>query len=104
MKSSRALVIVLAALALSFPALAETTCMPYSAAVNQLARQYGETVVARGLLGKSVDGLARIIEIFANKDGSTFTVIITDENGRACGPAHGEYWGTIEWQAPADPA
>ncbi len=95
---------VLAFLLLASPALAETTCMTYSAAVNQLAKEHGETVVARGLLGKSVDGLARIIEIFANKDGSAFTVVITDENGRACSSAHGKYWGTIEWQAPADPA
>ena len=76
---------------------AAPSCMKREQAARVLAEGANETPVARGVL-RTADGLARIIEVFATKDGSTFTVLITDETGRTCGVASGIDWEAIEWR------
>ncbi len=66
---------------------AEQFCAPRDRAVIQLEKQFGELVSGRGL---AVNG-KRMIELFVSEKGS-WTVLISDPNGRSCVMASGENW------------
>ena len=77
---------------------AEQVCAPRDTAVIQLEKQFGESVSGRGL---AVNG-KRMIELFVSEEGS-WTVLISDPNGRSCVMASGEGWQGITKRA-GDPA
>ncbi len=69
---------------------AEQFCAPRDRAVKQLEKQFGELVSGRGL---AVNG-ERMIELYVSEKGS-WTVLISDPNGRSCVMASGENWQGI---------
>ncbi len=70
---------------------AEQLCAPRNKAVMQLDEQFGEMVSGRGL---AVNG-KRMIELFVSEKGS-WTVLVSDPNGRSCVMASGENWQGIK--------
>ena len=76
------------------PALAEPTpqrlqlvglCDDHAGLVAVLANRYGETPIAMGLTGGSY-----VMELFVNPETGTWTFVLTQANGTACGVASGE--------------
>lgn len=72
------------------PAGAQQVCTTHEAATKQLGDRYGETVVGRGL---SKTG-TRMVEVFVSEKG-TWTVVISEPNGRSCVLASGESWQQV---------
>ncbi len=66
---------------------AEQFCAPRDTAVLQLEKQFGEMVSGRGLAANG----KRMIELFVSEKGS-WTVLISDPNGRSCVMSSGENW------------
>ncbi len=69
---------------------AEQFCAPRDRAVIQLEKQFGEMVSGRGLAANG----KRMIELLVSEKGS-WTVLISDSNGRSCVMAGGENWQGI---------
>ena len=70
---------------------AEQFCAPRDRAVIQLEKQFGEMVSGRGLAANG----KRMIELLVSEKGS-WTVLISDSNGRTCVMASGENWQGIK--------
>ena len=70
---------------------AEQFCAPRDGAVLQLEKQFGELVSGRGLAANG----KRMIELLVSEQGS-WTVLISDPNGRSCVMASGETWQGIK--------
>ncbi len=66
---------------------AEQFCAPRDRALIQLEKQLEENILGRGL---AVNG-KRMIELFVSEKGS-WTVLISDPNGRSCVLTSGENW------------
>ncbi len=66
---------------------AEQFCAPRDRAIKQLEKQFGEMISGRGL---ALNG-KRIIELLVSEKGS-WTVLISDPNGRSCIMASGGNW------------
>ena len=71
-------------------ATAQQACLARDAAVTQLESQHAERAVARGLVTRG----AAMAELFVAETG-TWTVIVTDPQGRACIVASGKDWSSI---------
>lgn len=91
--------------AISLPASAEPSpqwlrlgglCDTHDGMTAHLANKYGETPAAVGTTGARY-----IMELFVNIETGTWTVVLTQADGTACGVAAGE---NFEKQAPAEPA
>lgn len=82
-------------------AQAQTACAPRDTLVAGLAQRYQEAAVAIGL---SASG--DILEVYATRDGKTWTIVKTNPAGLSCGFDAGEGWQAIEApEAPdGDPA
>ena len=63
--------------------------------IDHLASKYGETVVAAGIA--NTGGL---VEVLANHEKDTWSIIVTDPGGLACLVAAGEGWRTKEPPKP----
>lgn len=84
-----ALIATIAALAL--PAAAQPTkCYPVEAMMQHLQTRYGETSRGMGLAGTV------IVEVLANAETGTFTIVVHRPDGMSCPLADGE-----NWQEPA---
>ena len=70
---------------------AEQLCAPRDRAVTQLENHFGEMVARRGLAANG----KRMIELFVSENGS-WTVLVSDPNGRSCVMASGENWQGIK--------
>ena len=57
---------------------AQLPCGPHATVVKYLSVRHGEAVIVRALAG------ARIFELFANIEKRTWSVILTDSEGKAC--------------------
>ncbi len=66
---------------------AEQFCAPRDRAVIQLEKQFGEMVSGRGLVANG----KRMFELLVSEKGS-WTVLISDPNGRSCVMASGGNW------------
>ena len=75
---------------LSNSAQAQQLCLIHDDAIDKLAKQYGEQIAGRGLSG---DGRA-MVELLTGEKGS-WTIVITDVNGRSCVIGTGEAWTAI---------
>ena len=85
------MVAALAVLFLSTPiAEAQELCVLRQSAVAELAAQYDEQVVGRGLAqsGKAM------VELFVSATG-TWTAVVTDTQGRSCVIASGVSWSAL---------
>lgn len=81
--------LVLLALLIPVPAVAQSACMPHDEMADLLDRKYFEQPVYAGL-----ESSGRLLELFATADGGTWTLIMTTPRGLACAVASG-----LEWQA-----
>lgn len=69
-----------------FPTIALAgNCAPHSAALAMLANNYGETVQATGL-----SATGTMLQIIANTDTGTWTVLETNASGMTCLRASGD--------------
>jgi len=86
----RALLVPLAVVALSASSAgAFGQCMPRDLMVKQLQELWGEIPVSWGVISSG-----SIVELFvAPNDGRSFSVVITDTNGRTCMLVGGHEWG-----------
>ena len=71
----------------SVAAQAQVVCGARDALVAALARTYGEQPRVRALTAGG-----SMLEVFAAPGGSTWTILITAPNGRACIASAGEAW------------
>lgn len=85
---------LLALLAFTAPAQAQTLCAPLTDALAGLSARYAETPRASALMS---DG--QMLIITASEAGG-FTVLIVTPDGQACMAASGEGFGLIEAEAP----
>lgn len=69
---------------------AQTACLTHDKLVDLLDGRYSEQRVAVGL-----ESNGRLFEVFASKDGGTWTMVVTTPNGASCVVAAG-----LEWQEP----
>lgn len=65
----------------------QTACLAHDKLVQMLDGRYSEKPVALGL---EVGG--RLFEVFAAKDGATWTMVLTTPEGASCVVAVGENW------------
>ncbi len=82
--------ILSAVVLMSQPADARQLCLLHEAAAKQLAQQYEESVVGRGIAtnGKTM------VELFASDKGG-WTLVVTDTEGRSCVIGSGVAWTDI---------
>ena len=89
------LAISLALFATQAPAQQDDYCAPREAVVDRLASTYGETRQAIGL--GDVGGM---VEIYANDESGTFTIITTTEGGNSCIVLSGQAWERLNDALP----
>jgi len=75
----------------AMPAQAQMKCDLRDNAITQLETQFDEHVIGRGL---TKNGQA-MVEVLVSDAGS-WSVIVTDTNGRTCLMATGEDWSAIQ--------
>lgn len=73
------------------PALALHPCGPRSAFIERLWDKYAETLVEQGLTNPN----DQLLELFASKDGETWTLLLTFPNGKSCIIADGKNWRAV---------
>lgn len=73
------------------PAQEAGRCGPREMGVEVLKQNFHEEKVAQGL---TEEGL--MLEVFASKDGSTFTVFLSLPNGISCVVSTGQEWMQIQ--------
>lgn len=78
---------VAAAILLATPALAQQNCQEREALVAKLDEGYSEKLIGRGLQGD-----ARLFEVFMSSDGSSWTIIQSFPTGMSCIMAAGTDW------------
>lgn len=70
--------------------LVALACAQHGTMVENLADKYGEQKTNAGLTGQQV------MEVYANPETGTWTVLMVNANGLACMVAAGEIWLTFE--------
>ena len=76
----------------SWVALAQS--MPRSQVVKSLAEQHGEKSVAWGLIA----GGSLVIEVFRSAGGSTWSIVVTDQNNKSVLIMSGKHWTEIPFK------
>jgi hypothetical protein len=77
------------------PAQEPPRCAPHAQIIGILAAQYGETQQGYGI--NTGDAL---VEVYANREAGTFTILATKATGEACIVTDGGGW-VFSPQAPA---
>ena len=72
------------------PAAAQTVCADRDDVVQRLWDRWQEAQIAFGLAN---DG--RIIEVFVSSTSQSWTIIISDANGRSCVAGSGKNWSVL---------
>ena len=78
------------------PALPQPTCAPREAVTHMLETNHGERQQWRGL-----DANGMMVEVFANPETGTWTILVSGPEGASCLVAHGSDAGA-NWQAPGE--
>lgn len=74
----------------ALPAAAQMVCGARGVVVGQLTEKHGETVQSYGLQhGRGV------VEVFANVESGSWTIIVTNLNGKTCLMAAGDNYENI---------
>ena len=76
-----------AATLVATPVTAQSTCLSREVIVTKLADGYDEQLIGRGLQGE-----ARLFEVFMSSDGSSWTIIQSFPTGMSCIMAAGTDW------------
>ncbi len=90
---------VIATLASTTPAHAQSACGVRSAILDKLSSSYGETRQSRGLSGNTA-----IVEIFASKTTGTWSIVQTTPDGKTCIVAAGDNFQNFAPPIKGDPA
>jgi len=77
-------------------AIAQNVCGPREELVLRLWNKWQEAQIAHGLVN---DG--RLVEVFVSKEGS-WTILISDPNGRSCAASAGKNWMVFEPVIPKE--
>ncbi len=72
---------------LTTAAQAQQTCLTRDVIVQKLGEGYSERLVGRGLQGE-----ARLFEVFMSQDGASWTIIQSFPTGMSCIMAAGTHW------------
>lgn len=88
---------LLALLLTTSAATAQTLCDQHDTLVTALADKYGEQKQSAGLTNNQV------MEIYANNETGTWTVLMVNANGLACLVAAGTIWLTFEQEPEGEP-
>ena len=81
-------------LAAAAPAVAGARCGPRAEVIEMLGERYEETRRGMGMAGST-----QVLEVFASQDG-TWTVLVTDPEGRSCLVASGQAWEDLRETLP----
>lgn len=73
-------------------------CWPYAEVQQHLTEQYGETP---GHIGLASDG--RLLLVERNAETGTWTILLVDAQGTACGVASGKDWEESAKPLPGRP-
>jgi hypothetical protein len=79
--------LVVLALLLGAGTASAQACAAFDTMSKQLEQRYAEVPVAAGLAQTG-----KLLQVFAAKDGSTWTVILTRPDGLSCIVAAGRHW------------
>lgn len=96
------------ALATLFPVAAtayERPCGPRDVVIRHLAERFGEARVAIALGSSSpimedLEALGAVVEILANPDSGTWTIIVTSPNNLTCLVAEGQRFQLVDDPLP----
>lgn len=80
----------------ALPASASMRCGPRADVLEMLAEKYDET--RRGV---GISGPTQVLEVFASHKG-TWTVVVTDPEGRTCLVASGRSWEDLREALPPE--
>lgn len=72
-------------------AQAQQPCEDHSRLAERLSTRWSETPVAAGLLNSGL-----LVQVFASRDGATWTIVTVRPDGRTCVVAVGEGWRALE--------
>ena len=75
----------------TLPAYAQNQCDKRDSILEMLSDRYSEKTQAVGVTNKG-----GLIEVLTNKDGGTWTIIVTTPHGISCLVAAGEGWKQLE--------
>ena len=73
--------------ALARDSLTQAECASHTTLARQLERRNAEVPVAGGLARNG-----KLLQVFAARDGSSWTVVVSGSDGRSCVVAAGRYW------------
>ncbi len=85
-----------ALLAAAAPAAAAPRCGPRAEVIEMLGERYAETRRGVGMAGST-----QLLEVFASAEGS-WTVLVTDPEGRSCLVASGQAWEDLREALPVE--
>ncbi len=80
-------VIGVATTSMTLPVQAQAACASRPDVIKALTKEYAEQSVGMGLAS---DG--NVVELFTNKDGASWTIVVTLPNGMACPVLDGKGW------------
>jgi hypothetical protein len=92
-------ILIAAAVLAAAPALGQTSapvCSPYASLVADLAQEWDERPVARG-----IDERGAVVELIAAADGASWTILVIGPHGVACIATHGRAWRVVLPGAPS---
>ena len=81
----------------SFAAAQGVPCDDHAKAQALLEEKYREAPVARGL-----DARGNMVEVYATKDGATWSILMTAPHGLACMIAAGQNWRSAKQKEPGE--
>ncbi len=97
-RKSLCLLLAFGIAALPVPAAGQVRiCRDRTTLLERFARQFDERPVGRGLMQ---DG--GVLELLSSADGATWTLVLTQPNGRSCMIAAGQFWQAEPLGAPGD--
>ena len=83
---------------MAFPALAQNaTCLPRDVWVQRLGEGYQETRRIVAMLSNNT-----VLEVFANPETGTFTILVTNVEGVSCAPAAGTNYEETDEALPPE--
>lgn len=90
--------LLIAALAacVALPAMAQENCAPRDVVTESLRSRYGESVQSMGMVANGT-----VLEMWANAETGTWSIMITRPDGISCLPASGRGFEAVD--SPASP-
>jgi hypothetical protein len=88
------------------PAFAQEAplCAPRAEVLANVASKYEEVLQGRGLAADGNKQLNSVMEMYANEETGTWTILQMTPGGMACLVAYGQYWSASVAPKKGDPA